>query len=189
MTRAIHSDKDLIVNILVDSFEDNKSVNYIIRQDNKKLQRIRKLIEYSYDVCNLFGDVFISEDKKGCALVIMPDRKKVTRKSIFLDAKLAISCMGLSNTKKAMDREAKIKSIHPKGLLYYLWFIGVSPDAQNTGIGSKLLNSIIEESRRQNRVIILETSTEKNLPWYEKHGFTIYNELDFGYRLYCLKME
>ena len=30
MIRAQHTDKDLIVSILVSSFDDNKSVNYII---------------------------------------------------------------------------------------------------------------------------------------------------------------
>ena len=189
MTRVNHSDKELVVRILINSFDDNKSVNHIIKQDSKRAKRIRMLMEYSYDVCNLFGDVFLSDDKKGCALIILPDKRKTTIKSILLDAKLAISCMGLSNTIKAMDREAKIKSIHPEGLLYYLWFIGVSLANQNAGIGSRLLNEIIIEGRKQNRTICLETSTLKNLPLYEKHGFTIYKEFDFGYKLYCLKRE
>ena len=87
MIRAQPEDKDLVVNILADSFEDNKSVNYIVRQDKKRSQRIKQLMAYSYDVCNLFGDVFLSEDKTGCALIILPDKKKTTLKSILLDAK------------------------------------------------------------------------------------------------------
>lgn len=86
-----------------------------------------------------------------------------------------------------MQRESKIKKVHPDGLLYYLWFIGVKPISQNKGIGSKLMNEIIAEGVNQNRTICLETSTLKNLPWYEKNGFKIYRELDFGYTLYCMK--
>ena len=137
MIRAEYKDKDLIVRILVSSFDDNKSVNYIIRQDSKRIERIKRLMEYSYDVCNLFGDVFLSEDKKGCALLILPDKKKTTLKSILLDAKFAFTCLGISNINKALKREAKIKQVHPDGLLYYLWFIGVDSSNQNKGIVSR----------------------------------------------------
>ena len=76
MTRASNTDKEKIVNILTDSFDDNKSVNYIIKQDVKRKQRIKRLMEYSYDVCNLFGEVFVTEDKNGCALLIYPEKKR-----------------------------------------------------------------------------------------------------------------
>ena len=189
MIRAEYKDKARIVDILASSFDDNKSVNYIVKQDRKRAQRMRKLMEYSFDVCYLFGDVFLTDDKKGCALIVLPDQKKTNLKSILLDAKLAISCVGLSNIKKAMDRESKINKIHPKGLMYYLWFIGVDPKEQNKGIGSRLLKEVIEEGASKKRPIYLETSTLKNLPWYEKFGFTIYNKLDFGYELFCLIKE
>ncbi len=189
MNKAELTEKDLVVSILVNSFDDNKSVNYIIRQDSKRNERIRKLMEYSYEVCSLFGDVFLTDDKKGCALLIFPDKKRTTLKSILMDAKFAFSCLGISNVNKAMKREAKIKQVHPNGLLYYLWFIGVDSNNQNIGIGSQLLQDVISEGQKQNRTICLETSTLKNVPWYEKFGFSIYHEFDFGYKLYCLKRE
>ena len=189
MIRAQPADKDLVISILVNSFEENKSVNYIISQDNKRMERIKWLMEYSYDVCNLFGDIFLSDDKKGCALLIVPDKKRTTIKSILLDAKFALTCLGLSNINKAMKREAKIKQVHPNGLLYYLWFIGVDSNNQNKGIGSQLLQDVISERQKQNRTICLETSTDKNVPWYKKFRFSIYREFDFGYKLFCLKRE
>ena len=189
MIKAQHTDKALIVRILVSSFDDNKSVNYIIRQDYKRGERIKLLMEYSYDLCKLFGDIFITEDKTGCALIMMPDLKKTTFKSILLDAKFAIKCLGVRNIKKAVSREAKIKLAHPKGPLYYLWFIGIEPDKQNMGVGSKLMSEVIEEAKKQSRILCLETSTVKNIPWYEKFGFVIYNQFDFGFTLYCLKKE
>lgn len=188
MMRATLNDRQLVADILVRSFVNNKSVNYIIKQDEKREQRIKHLMEYSFDICNLFGDVFISDDRNGCALIVMPDRKKVTIKSLLLDIKMALSVIGLSNINKAVSRESAIKKIHPPAPLYYLWFIGVEPSLQGNGIGSKLLNEIIQKGLSENRTICLETSTLKNIPWYEKHGFKIYRELDFGYKLFCMKM-
>jgi ribosomal protein S18 acetylase RimI-like enzyme len=73
--------------------------------------------------------------------------------------------------------------------MYYLWFIGVDPKHQNSGIGTTLLNEVIKDSESKNRSIYLETSTMKNLPWYKKFGFDVYNELDLSYKLFFLKKE
>ena len=146
-------------------------------------------MNYSFEVCHSSGDVFLSDDKKACALVLYPDKKKTTFKSILLDVKLILSCIGIENIKKALSRESKIKQLQPKELMYYLWFIGVNPEYQNEGIGSVLLSEIIEDSENKKRPIYLETSTLKNLPWYQKFGFQIYNELDLSYKLFFLRRE
>lgn len=187
MQRATNAERNTVVDILTQSFFDNKSVNYTIKQDARKKQRIRKLMEYSFDVCSLFGDVFISENKRGCALVLMPDKKKTTLKSVLLDIKLVFTAIDIVNVKKAMKREAAINKVHPVKNLYYLWFIGVHPSGQGKGVGSRLLTEVIQEGLNKKRTVCLETSTVKNIPWYEKQGFKVYKELDFGYTLYCMK--
>lgn len=189
MIKADYRDKEHVVDILAKSFDGNKSVNYIVKQDGKRKQRLRSLMAYSFDVCHAFGDVFLSEDKKGCALVLLPDKKVKTLKSLWWNIKLITNCIGLSNIKKAMDRETKIKKLQPKDKMYYLWFIGVGPEDQNKGTGTDLLQQVIKKGELLNRPVCLETSTMKNIPWYEKFGFKIYNELDLGYRLFFLKRE
>ena len=103
------------------------------------------------------------------------------------DMKLITSCIGIGSVNKAMAREERIKKLQPREPLYYLWFIGVDPQEQNRGIGSALLQEIIEDAEAKNRTLCLETSTEKNIPWYLRFGLEIYNELDFGYKLFFLK--
>ena len=189
MIRAENKDRALVADILTRSFDQNKSVNYIIRQGKRRSERIRMLMEYSFDICCQYGDVFLSEDKKACALLVFPDKKRTSFKSVVSDIQLATACIGLSNIKKALDREAKIKKNHPKEPMYYLWFIGVDPEYQNKGIGSSLLQEIIKESITLQRPLYLETSTPKNIPWYKKLGFAIYQELDLGYTLFFLKKD
>ena len=189
MIKGTNKERDRVIDILEEPFNDNQSVNYIVKQDKKRARRIRKLMAYSFDVCYLFGDVFLSEDKSGCALILLPDKKKNNLKSILLDIKLIVSCIGISNIKKAMKRESKIKKLQPRKSIYYLWFIGVYPDQQNKGIGSSLIKEVIEEAHSRQRPVYLETSTLKNIPWYEKFGFKIYNELNLGYPLFFMKKE
>jgi ribosomal protein S18 acetylase RimI-like enzyme len=180
MIKASRNHKTQVIQILAKSFEDNQSVNYIVKQDSKKTERIRAF---------MFGEVYLSDDQKGCALVLYPNQKRFSIKSTLLDVQLLLNAIGLTRAGKAMSRESAIKSNYPKEPIYYLWFLGVNTSDQNNGIGSKLLKEIIEDSQRQHKSIYLETSTIKNLPWYEKFGFSIYNELDFGYKLFLLRRE
>lgn len=189
MKKAEKNNKPLVIEILAKSFNSNSSVNYIIKQDSKREKRIRALMDYSFEVCSAFGDVFLSDDKKACALIVYPDKKKATLKSILLDIKLIFQAVGLGNISKTLKREKLITTIQPKVPMSYLWFIGVDPLTQGRGIGSKMLQEIIDYSNSNNRPIYLETSTVKNLPWYEKFGFEVYNEKELTYHLYFFKRD
>lgn len=106
----------------------------------------------------------------------------------MLDLKLIIRSVGILNVAKVLKRESVIKKNYPHHNIAYLCFIGVDPEKQGRGIGSKMLAEIIQQNRSKGREIFLETSTQKNLPWYQKHGFKIYNEItDFGFPFYFLK--
>lgn len=189
MKRATRADRDLVVDILSAAFRENRSVHYIIPQDKFREKRVRALMDYSFETCFLSGNVYLSDDEKACALISFPDRKKTSFRSILADVKLIFKGTGSGNIVKALQREKAISSHYPDSPIYYLWFIGVSPEQQNQGIGRTLLNEIMEDAENLGRPIYLETSTEKNLPWYHKAGFTIYHQMDFGYTLNLLKRE
>lgn len=189
MRTVTYTEKPLIMDILSRSFDNNQSVNYIIRQGAKRHERINALMAYSFDVCYLFGEIFLSDDNRGCALLLYPEKKKTTLKSVKLDIQLVFNCIGLQNIGKAFKREVTIKKTQRKERKCYLWFIGVHPNYQNRGTGGGLMSEIIEHSKGEGLPLYLETSTRSNLPFYEKYGFKIYNELDLSYKLFFLKRD
>ena len=188
MIKAGSQDKNLVVDILTKAFDTNKSANYIVKQDSKRIKRLEALMDYSFEMCHRFGKVYLSDDKKACALILYPD-KKTALGSVLLDLKLILKTIGVENIGKALKRESAIKAIQPKTPIYYLWFIGVNPKFKNQGLGTNLLNDVIAESENEKRPVYLETSTLQNLPFYEKFGFRTYHELDFSYKLFFLKRD
>lgn len=187
MIAATLSDSTLLTDILSASFQDNKSIQYLVKQDAKKETRIRQLMKYSINYCTEFGKLILSNNKKACALLVYPYKKTTSIRSVLLDLQLVVQVIGISNIRKAIAREREIKKMHPATPFAYLWFIGVDPAEQGKGIGSQLLHEIMAEAAETQLPLYLETSTEKNLPWYEKHGFRQYATLNFGYTLYFLR--
>jgi ribosomal protein S18 acetylase RimI-like enzyme len=186
MVKASKLDKRLIIDILTESFSENLSVQYILKNGANKQKRVRALMDYSFEVCMLWGEVFISYDRKACALVMLPYLKKDTFRSTILDIKLILTCTGFAKIKRVLQRERLIKQKHPTTKMYYLWFIGVAKSDQNKGIGSMLLKEILKRATLKDLPIYLETSTIKNIPWYQKVGFKEYALLDLGYILHFL---
>lgn len=189
MRKAGYSDKPLVVDMLTRSFNGNPSVNYIVKQDSKRGLRIKKLMEYSFEICFAFGSIFLSDNQKACALLLFPDQKKISLKTIGLDIKLALGVIGLKRITKVMDREARIHKGYPKENICYLWFICVDPQYQRKGMGSRFLKEILVISAEKNRPVYLETSLPENVSFYHKHGFEVYNQLEFDYTLYCMRRK
>ncbi|MFT3980623.1 MAG: GNAT family N-acetyltransferase [Ferruginibacter sp.] len=187
MIKATISDKPIVSAILAEAFDQNNSVNYIVKQDENRRQRIRWLMDYSFDACYASGEVFLSNNKEACALILYPDRQKFSLSNVMADLKFILRVSSITRLRKLLNREKKIKALQPKGKLCYIWFIGVAPGLQGNGIGSSLLSGILDHCSSSDRTICLETSVTSNISWYKKHGFYIYNTLYLGYHLYFLK--
>ncbi len=186
MREATYDQKTLVINILTEAFEDNKSIKYTVGTRSGQERRINFLMDYCFEICWKYGKVYLSPDNRGCALVLYPDQKKTTYWSIKKDLQLLFNAIRLLNIPRILEREKMIKRYQFKGYGYYLWFIGVKKSHQGKGIGSDLMNAIIAEAELLDRIIYLETSTLKNIVWYQSFGLKIYHEIHLGYKLYFL---
>ncbi|MDT3402306.1 GNAT family N-acetyltransferase [Mucilaginibacter terrae] len=189
MIIANKNDRGAVIDILAEAFDDNQSVNYIVGPGSGRKRRIQALMAYSFDVCQLFGEVWLSDDRKACLLYLYPERKKTNFRSILLDIRLIWQAIGICRTGLALKREKLIARKQLKGKTLYLWFIGIKSGDQRKGAGTALLKELIDVADIEFRNIILETSTTRNLPWYEKLGFSTYDELELSYHLHFLKKE
>src|SRR6185295_7660897 len=102
MLKATYNDKEIILDILCESFDSNKSVNYVVKQDGQRRKRIRTLMNYSFEICYKFGQLYLSDDKQACALILFPDKKKTSLTTILLDVKLAFLSIGLTRVIKVL---------------------------------------------------------------------------------------
>ena len=176
--------KQKIINVLSLSFDDNPSINFVAKQDKHRKRRIRDMMDYCFEVCLERGIVFISEDNSACALILKSETNMHWIKSVQLDLKFAIQCVGLSRVFKVLKRENLINASHPNEDFYHLWLIGVDPAEQGKGKGAAILTEALIHCDKNPRPIYLETSVERNISWYKRFGFENRTVLDIGDGLY-----
>ena len=66
---------------------------------------------------------------------------------------------------------------------WYLMILGVEPEKQGRGIGSALMQPVLKQADRDGLTCYLETMTAKNAAFYERRGFEVVTEGQFGPRL------
>lgn len=177
-------DRKLVIDILVDAFEGNKSVDFVVGNSRKNR---KVLMEYSLENCLENGDVFISDSGNSCVLIKYSYQKKKPLKLLWWDVKLALSGIGVSNIRKVLERESSIEKTQPEEPFVYVWFIGVSPSHQGKGEGSEAMKFVSDLAKEKGLPICLETSTERNFNWYESLGYSVYetsNRFGFQFNYY-----
>ena len=186
MKIAEKKDKKQVVSILTDAFIHvliPNSINFVVKNDTKRSERLKSLMEFQFDMALELGNIFISDDSKACIIYI--NKWKLTLKRIILEIKLLFNVIGVENVFQVLKREKIIKSYHPKANFIHLWLMGVIPESQGTGIGSQLLQETLKFY--DGRLIYLETTTPENLEFYKKNGFAIFHRtFELDYPLYFL---
>ncbi|MFC0690816.1 GNAT family N-acetyltransferase [Paraburkholderia humisilvae] len=67
----------------------------------------------------------------------------------------------------------QLQLYRPKEPYWYLSALGVDPVAQNQGRGALLLRARLDECDAAHRPVYLWSSNQRNVPFYERHGFEV----------------
>ena len=170
--------KERFVSIIVDAFEHNPSVVDVIKEDNKKGVRLRRLAEYSFDFGERRNGNFMSTDSNGIVISYVEDMKRSIRDHLA-DLKLIFQISGIGKASYLLKKEAYRASVRPKEPFYYVWFIGVDSIHRGGKAGIELKRHVFEEANRLKLPILLETTIEKNKRAYEYFGFQVYHVHQF----------
>ena len=74
----------------------------------------------------------------------------------------------------------KVAELHPKERHWYLFAIGVDPRHQNEGLGSMLMKHALPKVDADGALAYLESSSPRNVPFYERHGFEVVEVVQIG---------
>jgi GNAT superfamily N-acetyltransferase len=92
-------------------------------------------------------------------------------------ARLAGGFRRLREISRAIEALEERRRHHVPAPHYYLSALGVEPDRQGEGIGTALMQPVLERADRERQPAYLETATGRNVLLYERQGFTVVEEL------------
>lgn len=93
------------------------------------------------------------------------------RNARMLPALLTAAIHFPRSTRRILRVVAADARAHVGGRHWYLTWLGVAPDAQERGVGSRLLEGALERADRDQAEAFLVTSNPRNIAWYERYGF------------------
>jgi ribosomal protein S18 acetylase RimI-like enzyme len=176
--RADDSDTDGIVEMLVRAFEDDPVAGFMFANVSKRPQSLRKFFSIQMKADYLkTGEVWMTEDHTGAALWGPPNKPLPNVRDLLHLLPLMPALLPLGHMRKAMRALFIVESFRPKYPHWYLATIGTDPPAQGRGIGSVLMSTMMERIDKEGAPAYLESSKERNVPFYSRYGFKVSKEL------------
>lgn len=124
------------------------------------------------------GNVWIARDKAqivGTAVWYAPGDFPMTlrRNSQVAPFMLPLARFGLSRLRGLAQMGQNLTSHFPDQPCWYLSALGVAPDQQGKGVGSRLMRSVLREIDQRREPAYLETGEEANVRLYQRYGFAV----------------
>jgi ribosomal protein S18 acetylase RimI-like enzyme len=176
----VRTDLAATVRTLARAFDDDPVMTWIFPDDQMRRRRLPSFFAAalrSTSVRHEGTDVVVQDDQVlGAAIWLPPGtwRPPLWRQLAALPG--VVIRLG-SRLSVAGATYGALLRVHPARPHWYLSGIGTDPPVQGTGVGGQLLRSRLARCDAAGMPAYLESSKERNVPFYERHGFTVIGEL------------
>lgn len=178
--RAMASEADRVAEILAGAFQDDPVYVWFMRRGfplQLLVEQFRGEVEDYLDT----GEVYLSEDGGGAALWRPAPGAQPSPLIGLLRAMPGLMRYTGSGRLHRLWRMIRItEARYPRQPHRYLYSVGVEPGQQGRGTGSALVRAGLEACDRDGVPAYLESSKERNVPLYERHGFRVVERLELG---------
>ncbi|WP_369215126.1 GNAT family N-acetyltransferase [Streptomyces flavofungini] len=189
MRPARREDLPTAVDTLARAFADYSFTRHVVAADGHR-ERVRLFQElFLTRVGMAYGRVWVADAGRAVAVWTTPER----------DPGPGFAEIGSRIDELAGDRAACFESadlalrpFRPVRPAWFLATVGVNPWAQGQRLGGAVLRPGLEAADRAGCPAFLETSTERNVRFYERLGFAVTAEVtlpDGGPRTWCMLRE
>jgi ribosomal protein S18 acetylase RimI-like enzyme len=175
--KATTDDIGWLAQTLGRAFEDDPIFGWLLPDDKTRLDRITKLHALELEKIFLRHDAtWTTADRTGAAIWAPPGKWRVKTSEEIRNLPGLIGCLGrrLIPGLRLFEHVAKF---HPREPHWYLAVLGTEPAHQGKGIGSALLQPVLERCDAELVPAYLESSKEANIAFYRRHGFEVRDEI------------
>lgn len=179
LCRASGADEKLVTRTLAAAFEDDPVFGWLIpfgvRNRPRRLEAAFGSFVRSY--LRLGKPIYLAADGHSVALWSPPGKWRLPNAEVIRETRSAVKAFG-RNLPLALRTLALIEGKHPRTPEHwYLGYLGTRPEQQGKGHGAELLNAMLTDCDKAGMPAYLESSNERNLTLYQRHGFEVVEQL------------
>ena len=162
---------------LARAFFDDPVMQYLVPDEASRRGRVSAFFEVAFAVQHLHhGACYTDTDRAGAALWDPPGKWRMTVGEILRGSVKLIGSFRF-NVPRALRILSAMERAHPRNDHWYLAVLGTDPVHQGKGIGSALLQPILERCDHEGTGAYLESSKYSNIAFYRRHGFEVTGEI------------
>jgi GNAT superfamily N-acetyltransferase len=168
---AAETERGIAAGVLARAFGRDPVVSAFIPEGPRQAARLTRYFELETGlILSGFGEVWLDDDMLGAALWRRPGWYPGPS---WPQLRLAPRYLRLFPREflRASRAMTEVGRVHPSEPHWYLYAVGVVPEATGTGRGSALLAPVLERCDAEGVPAYLEASTADNARLYERLGF------------------
>ena len=162
-------ERDPVMDILALAFSTDPAVRYLFPTASLFLSSFNRLAAAMAGSALAAGTAWVASDGGAAALWLAPGAEA--------DGDAIGALVGETAPQERLETLGQLGELmgqyHPQEPHWYLSMIGVDPSRQGQGLGSALLKAGLQRCDADGLPAYLESSSPKNVPHYERHGFEV----------------
>lgn len=169
---GVPDDLDTLVETLSDSFAEDPIFNWVFPEAPLFPDFFRLLVRELYLPR---GMIHMDDAGRAAALWLPPEeRYELPPRLSMIGFGIRLVRLGGLRSLRRLRRQGVVYARQlPREPHYYLQFLGCRYDHQGQGIGAAVLGHGLEICDERDMPAYLESSNQRNLPLYERHGFVV----------------
>ena len=175
--RATEADVDAMAAQLAKTFWDDPVTSHIFRGEAHRDVALRAYFATQMRADYLpFGGCYVAEGYAGSAIWAPAGKPLHTGIGAVLTM-LPVFRFVWNRLPTTLRLLNLIESMHPKEPHWYLASLGTAVELQGKGVGSALMQPVLSHCDAAGLPCYLESSKERNVPFYRRHGFEVVREV------------
>jgi GNAT superfamily N-acetyltransferase len=189
--RATTDDVDALAHALARAFDDDPVSEFLFPDARRRQRALPRYFSILLRTAFLpTGEVWTNGDASGGAMWTAPSQRRPSMRDLLRFAPL-VPVLG-RRLPRAISTMQAVERHHPRAPHWYLAVLGTDPPLQGRGVGSSLLGPVLDRCDARGLPAYLESSKERNVPFYARHGFDVTKTIDLpggGPRLWLMWRE
>ncbi len=176
ITRATTEDVPTINGTLGRSFQDDPVFAWVVPDDDVRRAQLPLVFGAFVAVHVPLGETYVAGNGAGAALWVPSGVQPFTEEQAEAFGQRMVDVLG-QDAQRAFALDQLLDEHHPEEPCLYLQFVGVVPEHQGQGIGSRLLTTVLERADATGTPAYLDATSPDNRRLYERHGFETVGEI------------